>query len=59
MTELALLKMAHILGLVYWLGGDLGVFYSSFFVADEKEAPRPGSPLRKSCSRWTLHRVFA
>jgi hypothetical protein len=39
MTELALLKMAHILGLVYWLGGDLGVFYSSFFVADEKRSP--------------------
>ena len=39
MTELALLKMAHILGLVYWLGGDLGVFYSSFFVADENRSP--------------------
>ncbi len=39
MTELALLKMAHILGLVYWLGADLGVFYSSVFVADEKRSP--------------------
>lgn len=39
MTELALLKMAHVLCLVYWLGGDLGVFYSSFFVADEKKSP--------------------
>jgi len=39
MTELALLKMAHILCLVYWLGADLGVFYSSFFVADEKRSP--------------------
>ena len=39
MTELALLKMAHVLCLVYWLGGDLGVFYSSFFVADENRSP--------------------
>jgi hypothetical protein len=39
MTELALLKMAHVLCLVYWLGGDLGVFYSSLFVADEKRSP--------------------
>ena len=39
MTELALLKMVHLLGLVYWLGADLGVFYSSFFVVDEKRSP--------------------
>ena len=39
MTELALLKMAHILCLVYWLGADLGVFYSSFFVADQERSP--------------------
>ena len=39
MFELALLKMAHLLCLVYWLGADLGVFYSSFFVADEERGP--------------------
>ena len=38
MTEIALLKMAHVLGLVYWLGGDLGVFYTSFYVIDEKRS---------------------
>jgi hypothetical protein len=38
MNELALLKLGHILCLVYWLGGDLGVFYSSFFVVDEKRS---------------------
>ena len=39
MFELALLKMVHVLGLVYWLGTDLGVFYSSLFVVDEKRSP--------------------
>ena len=36
MLEIGLLKLGHVLCLVYWLGADLGVFYSSFFVADEK-----------------------
>jgi len=39
MSEIALLKMAHVLCLVYWLGADLGVYYSSFFVADIKRSP--------------------
>ena len=39
MTEIALLKMAHVLGLVYWLGADLGVFYSSFILCDDKQSP--------------------
>jgi hypothetical protein len=34
MTEIALLKFAHVLGLVYWLGGDLGAWYSSYFAVD-------------------------
>lgn len=37
MTEIALLKFAHILGLVYWLGADLGVFYSSFVLCDDRK----------------------
>lgn len=37
MTDIALLKMAHLLGLVYWLGADLGVFYSSFVLCDDRQ----------------------
>ena len=33
-TELALLKWAHIIAMVYWLGGEWGVFTSSRFVVD-------------------------
>ena len=38
MTEFAydLLIILHILGFVYWLGGDVGVFYSSGFVINPK-----------------------
>ncbi len=39
MSEVALFKLAHLLCLIYWLGGDLGVFYSSLFVTDEKRSP--------------------
>ena len=39
MADIQLLQLAHILLFVYWLGGDLGVFYSSFFVADESLSP--------------------
>lgn len=39
MLEIGLLKFGHLLCLVYWLGADLGVFYSSYFVADEKLSP--------------------
>jgi len=33
-TEIAYLKLAHVAGLVYWLGTDLGVWYASYFAAD-------------------------
>ena len=36
MNEYLLVKLLHIVGFAYWLGGDLGVFYSSYFVANEK-----------------------
>lgn len=32
MNEILLLKFLHLLGFVYWLGGDLGTFYASQFV---------------------------
>lgn len=35
MTEYLLLKLLHIVFFVYWLGGDLGTFYASKFVAKE------------------------
>ena len=34
MTEILLLKFVHVLLFVYWLGGDLGVFYSSNYVVN-------------------------
>jgi hypothetical protein len=34
--ELALFTLLHILVFVYWLGGDLGVFYSSTILTDVK-----------------------
>ena len=39
MNEMLLVKFLHVIGLAYWLGGDLGVFYSSFIVSDDKAAP--------------------
>ncbi|NIM69263.1 MAG: hypothetical protein GTN86_10695 [Xanthomonadales bacterium] len=36
MTEIAALKMGHLLCLVYWLGADLGVFYASYAVTNER-----------------------
>lgn len=38
MNEYQLIKLLHVIGFAYWLGGDLGVFYSSYFVADDKRS---------------------
>jgi hypothetical protein len=37
---LALVTLFHILVFVYWLGGDLGVFYSSTILTDTKTSPQ-------------------
>lgn len=34
-TDIGVLTFVHVLGLVYWLGADLGVFYSSYYLADD------------------------
>lgn len=35
MTEATLFALLHLLVFAYWLGGDIGVFYSSFLLTDE------------------------
>ena len=39
MNEYLLLKFLHLLLFVYWLGGDLGTFYASRFVANASLTP--------------------
>ena len=38
MSDVAIFKLAHLLCVIYWLGLDLGVFYSSSFVVDAKRS---------------------
>ncbi len=39
MTDYTLIKFLHLVGFAYWLGGDLGVFHSSYWVANPKHSP--------------------
>ncbi len=36
MSEFLIIKFLHIVGFAYWLGGDLGVFTSSYLVTNDK-----------------------
>jgi len=38
MNEILFLKFLHMIGFAYWLGADLGVFYSSYYVANAKHS---------------------
>ena len=37
MNELLLVKFLHVVGFAYWLGGDLGVYLSSYYVVDREQ----------------------
>jgi hypothetical protein len=39
MTTYLVLKLAHLIAMVYWLGGDLCTYYSSRFVVDPRLSP--------------------
>lgn len=39
MTTYLVLKLLHVIAMVYWLGGDLGTYFSSRFVVDPKLSP--------------------
>lgn len=50
MSDYFLLKFGHLLLFVYWLGGDLGTFYSSKFVAD----PELSAEARRTAAKIML-----
>ena len=39
MSEYLIIKFLHLVGFAYWIGGDLGVFHSSYYVADPARPP--------------------
>lgn len=39
MTTYLSLKLLHLVAMIYWLGGDLGTFYSSRYVVDPQLSP--------------------
>ncbi len=39
MSDYLIIKFLHLVGFAYWLGGDLGVFHSSYWVANPKHPP--------------------
>lgn len=43
MSEFLIIKLLHIIAFVYWLGGDLGTFYASRFVARPDLSPEARS----------------
>jgi hypothetical protein len=51
MTDYVLLKLAHLLLFVYWLGADIGVFYSARFVRD-RELTREARALAVRIMGW-------
>ena len=48
--ELTLITLLHLLIFAYWLGGDIGVFYSSLFLTD---------PKRKASERLMAGKILA
>ncbi len=38
MNDLLFIKFAHVVGFAYWLGTDLAVFYTSYYVADSERS---------------------
>lgn len=39
MNDYLLIQFLHLVGFAYWLGGDLGVFHTSYWVADPQQPP--------------------
>ena len=39
MSDVLIIRFLHLVGFAYWLGADLAVFYSSYYVVNEKLSP--------------------